>query len=93
VWRSLRYFAVLRAVVAPTGYLWRRFAAPEGQVAAEWDVLRSFGWTLQVLALIVVGSALLVGLVYDALRTEVQMLAAGGGMFLLGRWLEKRHGS
>jgi len=53
-------------------------------------VLHSLGWTLQVLALIVVGTALLVGLVYGALRTEVGMLAAGGGMFLLGRWLEQR---
>ncbi|MGE5232564.1 MAG: hypothetical protein ACM3OB_00475 [Acidobacteriota bacterium] len=49
----------------------------------------SIGWTLQFLALVVVGSALLIGLVYDALRVEVGMLGVGGGMFLLGRWLEK----
>lgn len=55
-------------------------------------MLRSLGWTMQILALIIVGTALLVGLVYDALRTEVQMLAAGGGLFLLGRWLEQRDG-
>jgi len=56
-------------------------------------VLRSLGWTLQVLALIIVGSALLVGLFYDALRTEIQMLAVGGGLFLVGRWLEQRDGA
>jgi hypothetical protein len=53
-------------------------------------MLQSLGWTLQFLALVVVGSALLVGLAYDALRTEVGMLAVGGGLFLLGRWLQGR---
>lgn len=48
---------------------------------------QSLGWTLQFLALVVVGTALLVGLVYDALRTEVALLALGGGLFLLGRRL------
>ena len=48
---------------------------------------KSLGWTLQFLALILVGTALLVGLVYDALRTELAMLAVGGGLFLLGRQL------
>ena len=48
---------------------------------------QSLGWTLQFLALVVVSSALLVGLVYDALRTEVAMLGVGGVMFLTGRWL------
>ena len=50
---------------------------------------RSLAWTLQFLALVIVGAALLIGLAYDALRVEVTMLAMGGGMFLLGRWLEK----
>ncbi len=48
-----------------------------------------FGWTLQLLALVVVGSALLVGLAYGALRTEVALLALGGGLFLLGRRLRE----
>ncbi len=56
-------------------------------------MLDSLGWTLQVLALVVVGSALLIGLAYDALRTEVALLAIGGGMFLLGRWLRSTTGS
>ena len=49
----------------------------------------TLGWALQFLGLVVVGSALLVGLFYDALRLEVAMLAVGSGVFLLGRWLEK----
>ena len=49
----------------------------------------SLGWMLQLAGLVVVGSALLVGLVHDALRAEVAMLAVGGGLFLLGRRLEK----
>jgi len=54
--------------------------------------VRIFGWWLQLSALILVGTALLVGLAYDALRTEIAMLATGGGMFLLGRWLSEREG-
>jgi|GEM_PF-6872812 len=49
---------------------------------------QSLAWTLQFLALVLVGSALFVGLVYDQLRTEVLLLAIGGGMFLLGRRIE-----
>ena len=48
---------------------------------------KNLGWALQVAALVLVGSALLVGLFYDALRTELAMLAVGGGLFLLGRQL------
>jgi len=55
-------------------------------------VLRSLGWSLQCLALAVVGAALLVGLVYDALRVEVAMLGVGGGLFLLGKGLRERPG-
>ena len=53
----------------------------------------SLAWALQVLGLVVVGAALLVGLAYDALATEVRMLAGGGLAFLLGRWIERRKGS
>ncbi len=49
----------------------------------------SFGWILQFVGMVVVGSALLVGLFHDALRTEVAMLAIGSGFFLVGRRLEK----
>jgi hypothetical protein len=49
---------------------------------------KSLGWTFQFLALVIVGTALLVGLVYDALRGELIMLAIGGGLFLLGRQLQ-----
>ncbi len=49
--------------------------------------MRNLGWMLQLVALGLVAAALLVGLVYDALRTEVAMLAVGGGLFLVGRRL------
>jgi hypothetical protein len=55
-------------------------------------MLSGLGWVLQVLALVVVALALVVGLGYDQIRTEVAMMAVGGGMFLLGRWLQKRDG-
>lgn len=48
-------------------------------------MLRSAGRGFQLLALVLVAAALPVGLVYDAVRTEVAMLAVGGGLFLLGR--------
>lgn len=54
------------------------------------DWLRSVGWLLQFVALIVVGFALLVGLVQNALRAEVGLLALGSAIFLLGRWLRNR---
>ena len=53
-------------------------------------MLRNLAWTLQVVALVIVGTALLVGLVYDEIRTEVGMLAVGGALFLFGRWLDNR---
>ena len=49
----------------------------------------SLGWVLQFVGMVVVGSALLVGLLHDALRAEVAMLAVGSGLFLLGRRFEK----
>ncbi len=45
------------------------------------------GWLLQLLALVLVGSALLVGLAYDRIRLEIALLAVGGALFLLGRRL------
>jgi hypothetical protein len=53
-------------------------------------VLHSLAWTLQVVALVIVGTALFVGLYYDEIRTEVAMLALGGGLFLFARWLQQR---
>lgn len=52
--------------------------------------MRGLGWLLQLAALVIVGTALLVGLVYGKVRTEVLMLAVGGGVFLLGRTLSRR---
>jgi hypothetical protein len=55
--------------------------------------VRDLGWTLQILAMVVVGAALMVGLAYDALRAEVALLGVGGALFLLGRWLRERPGA
>ncbi len=52
-------------------------------------MLGTLSWLLQFLALVVVGTALLVGLAYDALRLEVGLLAVGGLLFLVGRKLEQ----
>ncbi len=64
---------------------WHRRRLLESEV-----MLRNLAWTLQVVALVIVGTALLVGLVYDEIRTEVGMLAVGGALFLFGRWLDNR---
>jgi len=49
--------------------------------------MRTLGWVLQLVALVIVGTALMVGLVYGEVRTEVMMLAVGGALFLVGRKL------
>jgi hypothetical protein len=50
------------------------------------------GWFLQVLALVIVGGALVFGLFYDQIRLELAVAAGGGVLFLLGRWLQGREG-
>jgi hypothetical protein len=45
---------------------------------------------MQLLALAIVGAALPIGVVYDALRVEVGLLAVGGALFVGGRWLQGR---
>jgi hypothetical protein len=52
----------------------------------------SLAWVLQLLALALVGSGFLVGLVYNEIRAELAICAVGGGLFLLGRWLQARAG-
>ena len=51
-------------------------------------MLHSFAWTLKVLGLVVVAMAIPVGVSAGDIRTEVMMLGVGGGVFLLGRWLD-----
>lgn len=55
-------------------------------------MLASLGWTLQLLGLVIVGSSLLLGLAYDAIRLEIAVAAFGGVLFLFGRWLQSRDG-
>lgn len=54
--------------------------------------MNNIGWGLQLLALVVVGSALLIGLAYESMSAELTMLAVGGGLFLAGRYLQKGQG-
>ena len=53
-------------------------------------MLSGLGWILQLIALAIVGSSLLVGLIYDEIRAELAVAAAGAVLFLLGRWLQSR---
>lgn len=50
--------------------------------------LGNLGWGLQLVALVVVGSALLIGLAYESMVAELTMLAVGGVLFLAGRRLQ-----
>ena len=52
--------------------------------------MSGIGWFLQVLALVIVGSALVLGMIYDQVRLELAVASAGGILFLLGRWLQGR---
>ena len=54
--------------------------------------MQGLAWMLQLAALVIVGSALLMGLVYGSMRAELTMLAIGAGVFLFGRWLGQRQG-
>lgn len=49
--------------------------------------MRSLGWILQILGLVIVGSGFLVGFRHDALRAEIAMLAVGGIFFWFGHRL------
>ena len=55
-------------------------------------MLSGLGWTLQLLALAIVGSSLLVGLMSNEIRTELAVAAAGAALFLFWRWLQSRQG-
>jgi hypothetical protein len=46
------------------------------------------GWSLQFLALVVVGSALFLGLAYESMVAELSLLGLGILMFLLGKRLQ-----
>ncbi len=54
--------------------------------------MSGIGWVLQVLALVIVGSSFVLGMMYDQIRLELAVAAAGGVLFLLGRWLQGREG-
>jgi uncharacterized membrane protein required for colicin V production len=53
-------------------------------------MLAGLGWLLQLLALVIVGAALLVGLVNGAVKAELWVAGCGAAIFLAGRWLQGR---
>jgi hypothetical protein len=53
-------------------------------------MLAGLGWSLQLLALVIVGAALLIGLVNGAVRVELWVAGCGAALFLAGRWLQSR---
>jgi uncharacterized membrane protein required for colicin V production len=53
-------------------------------------MLAGLGWLLQLLALVIVGAALLVGLVNGAVKAELWVAGGGAAIFLAGRWLQGR---
>lgn len=55
-------------------------------------MLAGLGWMLQLLALAIVGSSLLLGLASNEIRTELAVAAGGAVLFLFGRWLQGRAG-
>lgn len=50
--------------------------------------MRNLGWSLQFLALIVVGFALLFGLVYESMAAELSLLGLGILLFVLGKRIQ-----
>lgn len=55
-------------------------------------MLSGLGWFLQVLALVIVGSALVFGMTSNQIRMELAVAAVGGVLFLVGKWLQSREG-
>ncbi len=52
--------------------------------------MTALGWGLQLVALVVVGSALLIGLVHQSMTAELGMLVIGIALFLVGGRLQRR---
>lgn len=51
--------------------------------------MKNLGWSLQFLALVIVGSALLLGLAYESMAAELALLGVGILVFLLGKRMQE----
>ena len=51
------------------------------------------GRLLQIFGMIILPVALLYGLAYDQVRTEVKLLAVGGALFVIGWLMAKKPGA
>ena len=50
--------------------------------------MRNLGWSLQFLALVVVGCALFFGLVHESMAAELSLLGLGILLFILGKRIQ-----
>lgn len=50
--------------------------------------MKNLGWSLQFLALVLVGCALFLGLAYESMAAELILLGLGILVFLLGKRLQ-----
>jgi hypothetical protein len=50
--------------------------------------MKNLGWSLQFVALVVVGTALFLGLAYESMVAELSLLGLGIFLFLLGKRLQ-----
>jgi hypothetical protein len=57
-------------------------------IGAGIDTVKNLGWSLQFVALVVVGSALFLGLAYESMAAELSLLGLGILLFLLGKRLQ-----
>lgn len=54
--------------------------------------MRNLGWSLQFLALVVVGFALFLGLAYESMAAELSLLGLGILLFMLGKRIQDPDG-
>ncbi len=56
------------------------------------DTVKNLGWGLQFLALVVVGSALFLGLAYESMAAELILRGLGILLFMLGKRVQDPDG-
>ncbi len=54
--------------------------------------MKNLGWSLQFLALVVIGCALFLGLAYESMAAELSLLGLGILLFMLGKRLQDSDG-
>lgn len=62
---------------------------PEFRAAAVTETMKNLGWSLQFLALVIVGSALILGLSFESMAAELILLGVGILVFMLGKRMQE----